>query len=108
MDRLFMFHRVRQNTGHLHSPLTVGLICVLMFEEKIRKEMEEKETFVYPPSKRIHMNYGKTSRQKWIEFLEEQTSGKVQNRGEQQATHVQDTHPFEICDSDHGKKAGVA
>ena len=69
--------------------------------------MEEKETFVYPPSKRIRMNYEKTSRQKWIEFLEEQTYGKVQDRCEQQSTHIQDTHPFKTCDRDHGKKAGV-
>ena len=50
--------------------------------------MEKKETFVYPPSKWMNMNYGKTSRQKWIEFLEEQTYQKLQERGEQQATHV--------------------
>ena len=59
-----------------------------MCEEKIRKEMEKKETFVYPPSKWMNMNYGKTSRQKWIEFLEEQTYQKLQEHGEQQATHV--------------------
>ena len=102
-----MFHRVRQNTSCLHSPLTVGLICALMCEEKIRKDVEEKETFVYPPLKRIGMNYGKTSRQKWIEFLEEQTYGKVQDCGEQQATRIQDTHPFKTGDCDHGKKACV-
>ena len=44
---------------------------------------------------------------KWIEFLEEQTYRKVQDRGEQQATYVQDTHPFQTGDRDHGKNAGV-
>ena len=54
--------------------------------------MEEKVMFVYPPSKKIRMKYGKTLKQKWIEFLEEQTYGYVQEHGEQ-VTHVQDTHP---------------
>ena len=43
-----IFHRVHQNTSHLHSPLSMGLICVLKCEEKIRKEMEEKGKFVCP------------------------------------------------------------
>ena len=70
--------------------------------------MEEKVMFVYPPSKKIRMKYGKTLKQKWIEFLEEQTYGYVQEHGEQPATHVQDMHPFETGDRDHGKKGGVA
>ena len=77
MDGLFMFHRVRACAARLHSPLTVALICVIVTEEQLRKEDEGREPFVYPPSKKIRMNYGKTSRQKWIEFLEEQTYGKI-------------------------------
>ena len=104
MDGLFMFHRVHQNTSCLHSPFTMGLMCMVMCEEKTRRELEEKEMFVYPSSKRIRMNYGKTSRQKWIKFLEEQTYGKVQEDGEQQATHVQDMHPFKPVTVITGRK----
>ena len=50
----------------------------------------------------------KTSRQKWIKFLEEQTYGKVQEYGEQQASHVHDTQPFETGDRDFGKKASLS
>ena len=39
--------------------------------------------------------------------MEEQTYRKVQEHGEQQARHVQDTHPFETSYHHHGKKAGV-
>ena len=70
---------------------TMGLIFMLICEEKIRKEVDEKATFVYPHLKRIRI-YGKTSRHKLIEFLEEQTYGKDQECGKQQAMRVQDTH----------------
>ena len=52
--------------------------------------MEEKVMFVYSPSKTIRMNYGKTFKQKWIEFLEVQTYADVQEHGELQDTSLQD------------------
>ena len=78
----FLFHRLRRNAARLHSPLTVAVICVLLCEEQLRKEQEEREVVVYPPSKVIRMNYGKTSRQKWIEFLEKETYGEIQSHDE--------------------------
>ena len=92
MDGLFLFHRVRTCAARLHSPLTVAMICMILAEEQLRKDKEVQEQFVYPPSKKIRMNYGKTSKQKWLEFLEEQTYGKVQNTGREEPTHSDDTY----------------
>ena len=92
MDGLFLFHRVRTCAARLHSPLTVAMICMILAEEQLRKDEEVQEQFVYPPSKKIRMNYGKTSKQKWLEFLEEQTYGKVQNTAREEPTHSDSTY----------------
>jgi len=93
MDGLFLFHRVRTCAARLHSPLTVVMICMILAEERLRKDEEVRDTFVYPPSKKIRINYGKTSKQKWIEFLEEQTYGKVQS------AHRGTSHTDDTCSS---------
>ena len=67
--------------AHLHSPLTVVMICMILAKERLMKDDEVRDMFVYPLSKKICMNYGKASKQKWIESFEEQTYGKDQNLG---------------------------
>ena len=107
MDGLFLFHRVRTCAARLHSPLTVAMICMILAEERLRKDEEEKETFVYPPSKKIRMNYGKTSRQKWIEFLEAHTYGEVQNMDRCETTHTSDTCSKKTCHIDLGHETNI-
>ena len=80
--------------------LTVAMICMILAEERLRKDEEEKEMFVYPPSKKIRMNYGKTSRQKWVEFLETQTYGQVQSTDSHQTAHTHDTYPEKTRNTD--------
>jgi hypothetical protein len=107
MDGLFLFHRVRTCAARLHSPLTVAMICMILAEERLRKDEEDKETFVYPPSKKIRMNYGKTSRQKWIKFLEAHTYGKVQNTDRCETTHTSDMCSKKTCDIDLGHETNI-
>lgn len=107
MDGLFLFHRVRTCAARLHSPLTVAMICMILAEERLRKDEDDKQTFVYPPSKKIRMNYGKTSRQKWLEFLEVQTYGEVQNTDRSQTTHTSDTYPEKTCNTDLGHETNI-
>ena len=70
-------------SARLTSPLTVAMICMILAEEQLRKDegVYVQEQFVYPPLKKIRMHYGKTSKQKWLEFLEKQTYSKIQNTG---------------------------
>ena len=70
------------------------MICmiIILAEKRLRKHDEVRDTFVYPPLKKKCMTYGKTSKQKWIKFLEEQTDSKVQNCGRDETTHTPITH----------------
>ena len=64
-----LFHRVRVQAARLHSPLTVGVVCLLITNEQLRNE---KETTTFPP-KNIPMRYGQTTKSKWIQALERDT-----------------------------------
>ena len=67
-DRVLV-HRVRVQAARLHSPLTVGVVCLLITNEQLRNE---KETTTFPP-KTIPMKYGQTTKSKWIQALERDT-----------------------------------
>ena len=64
-----LFHRVRVCAARLHSPLTVGIVCLMIMDEQLRST---QETPTFPP-KHIPMRYGQTSRSKWIQTLEADT-----------------------------------
>ena len=64
-----LFHRVRVCAARLHSPLTVGIVCLMIMDEQLRST---QETLTFPP-KNIPMRYGQTSRSKWIQTLEADT-----------------------------------
>ena len=57
-----LFHRVRVCAARLHSPLTVGIVCLMIMDEQLRSA---QETLTFPP-KNIPMRYGQTSKSKWI------------------------------------------
>ena len=64
-----LFHRVRVCAARLHSPLTVGIVCLMITDEQLRST---QETPTFPP-KNIPMRYGQTTRSKWIQTLEADT-----------------------------------
>lgn len=64
-----LFHRVRVCAARLHSPLTVGIVCLMIMEEQLRSPQQQVN---FPP-KHIPMRYGQTTRSKWIQTLQQDT-----------------------------------
>ena len=66
MQAQMLFHHVRVCAAHLHSPLIVGIVCLMIMDEQLRST---QETLAFPP-KHIPMRYGQTSRSEWTQTLE--------------------------------------
>ena len=64
-----LFHRVRVCAARLHSPLTVGIICLMIMDEQLRSA---QETTTFQP-KNIPMQYGQTTKSKWIQTPQRDT-----------------------------------